>query len=115
MPARPRAYDKIEFTLNDGRDNSIHHLRTITAIAIKKNDNLASRIDSVGPCATGATVTRQRLFYNSTPRRACPLRGTVRTAVIHNDYLIRQFAGNRTDNIEYWFLFVQSGNDDGNK
>src|SRR2546423_9954985 len=60
LTAHTRANNKIRPPLCDRIDESIHQLWTIAAVAIEKNDDLGSRIDSRDTGRTGASVTARR-------------------------------------------------------
>src|SRR5207237_4253849 len=110
--ASARSYHEIVSPRHNWIDYFIHELRTITAIAIGENDDIASRGESAHSRHTGASITAPR-FHNDPRTRGARAPGrVVIAAVIHHDDFVRDVlrshclhdAGDR-------FFFVERRND----
>src|SRR6185369_1057705 len=68
LSPRSRSDYKIRASVDDGRDQPVHHLRTVAAVAIEKHDNLALRRDR-SQSRTKRSPVSWNTFLNNTRAR----------------------------------------------
>src|SRR5262245_3272333 len=113
LPARARADHEIVRSARDRLNEFWYESWDIASIAIEKQYDITFRRDRTSACGARSPVTTLR-SYHARAGFTRPVRCAICAAVINNDH----FAGHASreafaNHVGYWFLLVQSGDDNG--
>ena len=95
----------------DGIDELLHKLRTIAAVAVEKDHNVAFGLQG---CNSGRTCTpvSARSFHNAGPGFSSAFRCSIGAAVVDNDDLGGNLGRDFTHNAGNRLFFIERWNDD---
>jgi hypothetical protein len=96
----------------NGFDESIHRLGIITAIAIEKDYDLATRRDRAEAGAKRPTVAALGFKNDTGARGFGNLGGAIVTAIIDDNYFVGDVAWDLTNDFTNGSFFVKRGDDD---
>src|SRR5258706_15291143 len=92
-------------------DQSIHHFRVVTPVAVEKDDDFAIGREGAQSRAKRPTISALGLCYHASASSCCNFCGTICAAVIDDDYFVSDLTRNVIDDFANRRLFIQRGDD----